>query len=221
MQLTLFNGSPRGQAGNTKILLEHLATGFTNAGGEVSRIYHLANPKDMTEATQAFEQAEVILLGFPLYTDAMPGIVKAFIESLEPRLNCPNNPKMAFLVQSGFPEAHQLRFVERYLEKLTRRLNAEHLGTIIKGNGEGTRSIKKAEHPLFTAMQQFGQELATQGHFDIAHLKAFSQPELMPKFMLPLFAMMGPLSNKLGWDTQMKENGVLAQSFVRPYDQEK
>ena len=48
----------------------------------------------------AFEKAECVLLGFPLYTDAMPGIVKAFIDRLEPFIGRKHNPPIGFLVQS-------------------------------------------------------------------------------------------------------------------------
>ena len=88
---------------------------------------------------QAFAGAECVLLGFPLYTDAMPGMVKHFIEALEPLAGRKDNPSLGFLVQSGFPEGLHSRYVERYLEKLAERLGCPYLGTIVKGNGEGVR----------------------------------------------------------------------------------
>ena len=41
---------------------------------------------------QAFADAECVWLGFPLYTDGMPGIVKTFIEALEPLKGREDNP---------------------------------------------------------------------------------------------------------------------------------
>ena len=69
-----------------------------------------------------FQEAEQVLLAFPLYTDCMPGIVKVFIESLEPLCSREGNPDVGFIVQSGFPEAIHSRYVEKYLEKPSLRL---------------------------------------------------------------------------------------------------
>jgi len=52
----------------------------------------------------------------------MPGIVKVFIESLEPLCSREGNPDVGFIVQSGFPEAIHSRYVEKYLEKPSLRL---------------------------------------------------------------------------------------------------
>jgi hypothetical protein len=69
----------------------------------------------------------------------MPGIVKDFFEALQPFMKKESNPPVAFLVQSGFPEALNSRFVEQYLISLTARLNSPYLGTLIRGGCEGVR----------------------------------------------------------------------------------
>ncbi len=81
-RLTIFNGSPRGRKGNTPLLMEHFLKGFTSLEGRSGEIYHLNHLQDAASFSQAFGEAECVWLGFPLYTDAMPGIVKAFIELL-------------------------------------------------------------------------------------------------------------------------------------------
>ncbi|MBN1877619.1 MAG: flavodoxin family protein, partial [Anaerolineae bacterium] len=82
LQLTLFNGSPRGAKGNTPVMLEQVAKGFIVAGGTVAETLHLVRQNSLTDYRDAFVDAEAVLVGFPLYTDAMPGIVKTFIEAL-------------------------------------------------------------------------------------------------------------------------------------------
>jgi hypothetical protein len=64
-----------------------------------------------------------VLLGFPLYADALSGIVKAFVETLKPFCRRENNPSISFLVQSGFPEVAYSQYVERYLERPSQRLD--------------------------------------------------------------------------------------------------
>ena len=83
MKLTIYNGSPRGEHGNTALLIKYFNAGFIAAGDNSSRVYHLAHTYRPEPLIDSFLQSDVVLLAFPLYTDAMPGLVKAFIESLE------------------------------------------------------------------------------------------------------------------------------------------
>ena len=79
-RMTLFNGSSRGRKGNTPIMLEQFAQGF----GGPTEMHHLVHLKETDKLVQAFAEAECAWIGFPLYTDAMPAVVKHFIEALEP-----------------------------------------------------------------------------------------------------------------------------------------
>ena len=120
-------------------MLEQVVKGFTANGQRTAETFHLVRQNALDSYRDAFASAEAVLLGFPLYTDAMPAIVKAFIEALSPLRGREDNPPVGFLVQSGFPEAVHSRHLERYLAKLAGRLGSSYLGTIVKGGGEGTR----------------------------------------------------------------------------------
>jgi multimeric flavodoxin WrbA len=217
-RLTLFNGSPRGAKGNTPIMLEQFAEGFASLPGRSSEMHHLAQVSKTEEFVQAFRKAECVWLGFPLYTDAMPGLVKGFIEALEPLRGGPN-PPIGFLVQSGFPEATHSRHVERYLEKLAARLGSPYLGTIVKGNGEGTRLMpESANRKLFGRLQALGRGMGETGQLDPTLLRALSKPERYPDALAPLFKLMvkTPLVN-FYWNQQLKQNGAYERRFARPY----
>lgn len=216
-RLALFNGSPRGRKGNTPLMLEQLALGF---GGPVET-YHLVQMKQTDEMVQAFAQAECAILGFPLYTDAMPAVVKHFIEALEPLVGRQGNPPLAFLVQSGFPEGLHSRYVERYLHRLAARLGSLYLGTLVKGGGEGTRHTSpEMNRPLFTTLQALGAGLAAQGRLDPAALARLATPEQIPAFLSPLLRLMTRLSaSHGGFDEMLKRNGVFDQRFARPFKQ--
>ena len=218
-RLTVFNGSPRGKTGNTQILLEQFVGGFEASAGRSHETYHLNRVSDAERFQQAFAEAEHVLLGFPLYADAMPGIVKAFIETLEPFRGRENNPSIGFLVQSGFPEAAHSRYVERYLEKLSVRLGCPYSGTIVKGNGEGVRfTPPEKNRALFQTLHQLGATYGQTGQFDPALLERLAKPERFPKWMAPVFQVM--LKTKManrGWDNPLKENGAYERRFARPY----
>ena len=79
MRLTVFNGSPRGSGSNTKILVEKFLRGFHETPGNTSEIIYLNRINKQDEFVQAFCEADHVILATPLYTDAMPAIVKTFI----------------------------------------------------------------------------------------------------------------------------------------------
>ena len=166
MHWALINGSPRGKRGNTVILLGHLARGLAETGHS-TEVVHLALPRGQATAKEQFRRAERIVLAFPLYTDAMPGQVMELVESLEEFCGRAENPPIAFLVQSGFPEAGQCRAVEHWLELFAKRLGARHLGTIVKGGVEGIQAMPQwMTRRLFRRIEALGRSLGSTGRFD-------------------------------------------------------
>lgn len=222
MRLTVYNGSPRGKAGNTEILLSKVAAGFSSLAEPDLSFVYLNSTRQREKAHESFTQSDWVLLGFPLYTDAMPGLVKAFIESLAPYVGREGNPKMAFLVQSGFPEAHHSRFVERYLEKLARRLKAPYAGTIIKGGCEGVRLMPEAmNRKLFEGLREMGADMAREGRFDPEKLKALAKPERYPRILAPLFKLILRFPKTQSyWNRQLEQNEAYDERFARPFMEE-
>ncbi|MCJ7735523.1 MAG: NAD(P)H-dependent oxidoreductase [Anaerolineales bacterium] len=214
-RITVFNGSPRGKKGNTPIMLNEFMKGF----GSEANYYDLIKVNDLDQHVQAFENAECVWLGFPLYTDGMPAVVKTFIEALEPFKGKKDNPPIGFLVQSGFPEGVHSRYVERYLAALAARLSSPYLGTIIKGNGEGTR-IMPAEmnRGLFDHLNALGRGIAEDGVLDPEILKKTARPEHYPLILGPLFRVF--LKTKMAhryFDTMLVENDAFERKDDRPF----
>ena len=214
-KLTLFNGSPRGKRGNTPILLEQFAKGF----GNPAKIHHLVYLKDTPDHVRAFAEAECVWLGFPLYTDAMPGLVKNFIEAIEPLAGRKNNPPVGFLVQSGFPEGLHSRYIERYLERLAARLGSPYLGTIVKGNGEGVRMMpSEMTRGLFENLQALGAGLAREGRLDLQVLAQIAAPERFPLYLWPVFQVFLRLPTAHSYfDNMLKKNNAFEKRFALPF----
>jgi len=214
-RLTLFNGSPRGRRGNTPILLDQFARGFS---GEIE-MHNLVRINETDKFVQAFAEAECALIGFPLYTDAMPAVTKHFIEALEPMVGRLNNPPLGFLVQSGFPEGLHSRYVERYLEKLAARLGSPYLGTVVRGNGEGTRMMPpEANRKLFENLQALGAGLAREGRLNPQVLAQIAAPERFPLYLWPVFQVFLrlPIAH-FYFDDMLKKNGVYERRSFRPF----
>ncbi|MBN1485085.1 MAG: NAD(P)H-dependent oxidoreductase [Chloroflexia bacterium] len=219
MRLTVFNGSPRGRGSNTRAMLEHLLKGFDTVPGNSHEILYLKRVQETERLVQAFAEAESVLLAFPLYTDSMPGLAKAFIEALAPLCGREHNPPLAFMVQCGFPESAHCRYVERYLQKLARRLGSRYVGTIVKGGCEGVRLMpERMNRKLFARLEGIGRTLGQDGRLDPEQLRRLARPERYPAWSMPVFTLLiktGLLSSY--WDRQLKENGVYEQRFAQPY----
>ncbi len=220
-KLTAFNGSPRGKRGNSPIILDHLMRGFTSISGNTAEIHHLQQTKNKAEFASKFKEAECVLIGFPLYTDGMPGIVKEFIEALQPLTQRESNPPLAFLVQSGFSEALHSRYVEQYLMTLADRLNSPYLGTLVRGGCEGLRlQPEKMNRKMFASLHALGQLLGEQGGFERQSVKEFCSFERISPVLVPLVKLVGKLPfMSMYWDMQLKKNNVFEDRFARPYEE--
>jgi NAD(P)H-dependent FMN reductase len=215
VQLTIFNGSPRGKVSNTKVLVDQFLDGFVSKTDNSYKIISLNTTKGSDYLVKAFEEAEKIMLAFPLYVDSMPAIVKTFIEFLEPLCGRKGNPDIGFLVQSGLPESIHSRYVERYLKKLSARLGCNYMGTIIKGGVEGIQA-KPAwmNKRLFDSFYRLGKTFGETGKFDEGIIDRLSQPEKFSKSYLWLFKLFGKL---LYWDMLLKKNHAYEKRFNKPY----
>ena len=217
--LLLLNGSPRGPRSNSMRMLTQIAAGWQAAGGAEPTVLHLAKRADFERAAAEFGEAGTVLAGMPLYTDSMPGLVAEFIEALEPLVGRAGNPRVAFLVQSGFSEPLHSRGLERYLTKLATRLRSPYAGTIVRGGGESLQMMPdEALGKLFGRLQTLGGQLALDGAFDPATLAQVAGRE---RFSAATAAAMS-LALKLPvmqfyWNQQLKKNAAWEQRFDAPY----
>jgi NAD(P)H-dependent FMN reductase len=219
MQLTVFNGSPRGKKGNTKILMDKFLDGFRKIAGNDAEVHYLDNREKRKQAARIFANSEAVIVSFPLYSDSTPGLVKEFIESLAPFKGRKGNPKLGFVVQSGFPEGIHTACVERYLEKLARRLRCPYIGTIRKGGVEGIqRKTEKANRPLYRDFETLGESFGRTGSFDPAIVERFKKPERLPRAIFPLFYIMMKFGiMDMGWNRLLKASDAFAKRLDRPF----
>ena len=219
MRLMLCNGSCRGKRSNTAILLKHFTDGFMATQGNSYELAYLLRLKEHPAFAEELRKADAAIIAFPLYTDSMPAIVKDFIETLDARKG--NMPALGFIIQSGYPETIHSRFVEKYCEKLARRLNARYIGTIIRGGIEGIQ----AKPPLLTrrifmAFRSLGRHFGVTKEFHPIMQKKLAGRNRMSIFGRIMFRILKitGISN-LHWNNVLKKNGVFERRFDRPYKQ--
>ena len=122
-------------------------------------------------------------------------------------------------MQSGFPEGLHSRYVERYLEKLAERLGSPYLGTVVKGNGEGVRSMPPgATQHLFEGLQSLGMGLAREGKLDPQVLARIAAPERYPAILDPVFRIFLhlPIAHSY-FDGMLKKNDAYERRFAQPF----
>jgi len=221
--LLLLNGSPRGERSNSMKMLKRVAEGWVRGGGAQPEVLHLARREQFQRAVEAFAGSDAVLLGMPLYTDAMPALVKAYIEALAPRVEAAQsggvNPTLAYLVQSGFPEAAHSRPLERYLQKLAVRMGSQYAGTIVRGSGESLQAMpEQANRKLWARLEVLGEQLARDGRFGAAELKAIAGIERFSPFavMLATLACRIP-AIQFYWNGMLKKNSAWERRFTAPY----
>lgn len=219
MKLTVINGSPRGKSSNTRILVDRMLDGFRSVeSGYSIEVIYLKGRKNHDAGVAALRTSDIAIIAFPLYTDCMPGIVKEFIETIDPTHFDNPDLKLGFLVQSGFPEGHHAVYISRYLEKLTRRLGARYLGTVVKGGVEGIQIQPGWMKRFLDQFYDLGQYLAMRMEFNAEIMERLANPEHLSWFMRQFYRALKAtgLSNYY-WNSQLKQNRAYSERFAQPY----
>lgn len=214
MKLSVINGSPRGVKSNSKVITDWILSSLDESI-QTSEFYAVKT-KTHSQAVESISNDSVVLMVFPLYTDAMPAILKLFFEELESIRDKTKNVRAYFVVQSGFLGANHCRYVERYLVHLSKYMGFEYMGTAIKPSGEGLRSmpdfmIRKTRR-LFNVL---GSDIQAGKKFDeqtLGRLANFERPGALLKFMMKNKRM-----SEMFMKGMLKQNGVYENRNDQPY----
>ena len=218
MKLAIINASPRGNKSNSRLLATHFLNGYYTIHADKIEIHNLASLQKMDNHLKAFCEAETAIIFLPLYTDAMPGILKDFMEKAY--LNNQKPKKLAFVIQSGFPEAYHSIFVERYLKKYTKRLGTNYTGSIIKGGVEGIQIMPPwMTKKLFNRFIKLGEYFAKNTVWDPKIKAKLMKPYHFSAFRIILLKILifTGLSNYY-WNSNLKKNKAFNKRFAKPYD---
>lgn len=219
MQLAIFNGSPRGQKGNSALLIRWLKSGIEPNSDVVVETHCINNLNEHDSYTSSLKSADMALVVFPLYADGMPGMTMAFLETLEPLRKSLGSLRLGFVVHSGFPEATHSRAIEKYLEWLAAELGAQYAGTVVMGGSESLRyASPKNTAAKETLFAQLGERLVKEGRFPAELIKQAVGMERIPSavgFLLKILAKTSMFQSM--WISQLKKNNVYSERSARPY----
>lgn len=215
MKLTIYNGSPRGNASNSGKIADFLCEGFSS---NTTVAKHNINKPDNHDKAIA-ENSDAYFVVFPLYADAMPYAVKLFFEKMDESKTLFKNKPIYYFIHSGFPEAKQSRLLERYLKYFTKILGAKYMGTAIMGNSEMVRHMSeesKRRAKIQKYMQLFAKDIMEGNPINAEIVKYFKGMETMPKFVMFLLKKFPNVFNK-GFDFMFKRNGAYDKRYNQPY----
>lgn len=220
----LLNGSPRGRESNSRLILSWLLSGLSEGAqdleGRVPPILDLARRGEREAQLRAFQEAEEIVLAFPLYTDSAPSLVKDFLEALAGLgLESIRGKRLAFIVQSGFPEAIHSETIALWLSRTCARLGLTFAGVINRGGIEGIRVQPESwVAKTKAAFIEAGKEFAQTGVFSVElreRLAGRRRIGRLTRIVYPILALTG-LPN-FYWNMMLKRNGAYDRRFDAPY----
>lgn len=108
MKITVFNGSPRAERGNTCIMVEEFSKGAQKAGADVEHVFLVKKEishcrgcfscwgtspgkcvidDDMKELLEKFIESDIVVFATPVYVDNVTGVTKQFMDRLLPLLD--------------------------------------------------------------------------------------------------------------------------------------
>lgn len=213
MNTIILNGSPKGNSKNcnSRIFAEEFVKDMKNPC-ELKCIANI-DPKELARYVEGFDTIIIIL---PLYIHAMPGIVMKFIEMLEPATT--KDKSIGFILQAGFIETAQERFVEAYFADLAKQLNRNYLGTVSKGEAAGIYMYPKMFKKVFKLLNDLGRAYEETHAFDKDIVKKLGKPYELSKLMLSLLNIVNKVGlSNVGWHRELKKNKAFDKRLDRPF----
>ncbi|WP_019910911.1 hypothetical protein [Paenibacillus sp. HW567] len=202
MKIALINGSPKGGPSNSGLLLEKLKPFITESNELTS--YRVNVQQLKPEQYRELNEADVMVLAFPLYFDAIPShLLRMMVELENHRQNEPGNPNLIVyaLINNGFYEGHQCTIAADIVSNWCSRCGFR-FGMAV-GNGAGEMldiKVPLGKGPLKnlgTAMTQLSTAILTQS----SAKSLFIQPNF-PRILWRLSA------TYFFWHRQAKQNGL-------------
>ncbi len=205
MKLTIFNGSPRGKASNSRVLSNKFSKGFLMSEDQKEEYFLIEHQGKYENLIEMVENGELFYIIFPLYVDSMPGMVKEFIDILEPLRGKLKGKKFIYHIHCGFPEEIHLYGLKKYLVLLTKMLNGQLIGVITSGGSEGSRFFPD-KYKFFLNLEELGKIYRETGKLDeelIEKLKKRKQFKGFSMMVLKLLNKTGILNAM--WNKSLKK----------------
>jgi hypothetical protein len=221
----LLVGSPKGKASTSHVLGTALLKRL-EAGGmeteEITILEGLRSPEARDRLLKAMDSASLVIVSFPLYVDALPAplvqVLELVAQSQKPAAavhpSAGTRPKIASLVQCGFPETFQNRPALDIMRKFAAEAGYDWAGGLAMGMGGAV-----ARNPLDKATGMARNVVKALDLAAVALLAGNAIPEeavtLMGKPLMPKWIYL--FAANFGMKSQAKKHGVRKAMYAKPY----
>ena len=211
MNTLIINGSPNGRKGNTELLCRRFIKGMQTE----PEVRYVAEEKADALASY-MDGFDRILFFFPLYVNAMPGIVKRLFEHMKPD----SEKSVGYFIQSGFEEAAHSDYLCAILKNFSRRMGYRDLGLVVAGGMAGVRFMPEAMNKkLFARLEQAGALYEQSGRFDEESIKHFGKLYRYTKAQARRNQRMRKLGlTNIFWNSMIKKNKAFKKRFDKPFE---
>ena len=212
----LLVGSPRGEASTSASLGNYLLKALEKSGFNTSKAYihRLVNRKEkIDELLTMVNNANLIVLSFPLYVDSLPAPVIKAMELIRDNRNKNQNQDFIAVSNCGFPESSQIEVALEICKNFADELNFTWRGGLAFGGGEAVHGKPLEERGGMVRNVIKGLDITAE-HLSRGESIPNEAIELVSKKVIPsgMYTMMG----NLGWRIQARRYGALKSMKNQP-----
>lgn len=221
MNALILVGSPKGRTSASWMLGSRLAEGLQDHGVTVQygMVHHeLRSGEGAGKLLDLVDSSDLVVLAFPLYVDSLPAPLTRLLELVAERRGrtaAAGSPRLAVIVQCGFPEAHQCDTAIGICRRFAGSAGMRWAGALAMGMGgslEGDfKRMPGGGKKILDALGKAAEALARGGDIPDDAKALFARP-LMPR---RFYTMIG----NLGWRLKMRKNKAQRPIGYRPYAQ--
>lgn len=210
--ILLLNGSTRVK-GNSLHICESLEQCFINkeVNVKIESIQQHFNKKDIKNMEEDFKNTDVIGLVAPLYVDALPYPVIAFLEEIEERFGAILKNKDFFvIVQCNFPQSFRNDPVVLSCECFAKELDMKFLGgltyggSVVRIEGKSLEKAGKEGERMICALDWLAEDVVNNREIS-KEAKDLFKNDIHPLFIRP-FIVVGNIVFKQAKKKYMKSN---------------
>ncbi len=215
----LLVGSPRTKKSTSASLGGYLFEQLDARGIETRtvQIYtSLYSQERMNAMYEAIDNADLVVLAFPLYVDSLPAPVTAALEKIAAhRKGNPSTRRLAAIANCGFPEADHNKTALAICSEFARQNGFTWMGSLALGAGEGIvhgiplNELDGRAIPLKKALDLTAEAFASGNPIPQ------SARDLLAKPIIP--SWMYTLQGQFGWQQQAKQYGMQKELKRQPY----
>ena len=218
--ILLLVGSPKSASSTSNSLGDYLISHLEQLDLSVDKeyIYKLVRKKEgQKKLLTKVEEADMIILAFPLYIDCLPAGVIEALELIADRRKSKKDRKkqrFAIIINCGFPETQHNNTAIAICKIFAREVGFEWKGALSLGMGGaiGGRSLEDRGGMVRNVIK--GLDLAVQALAEGEDIPE-EATELFGKKIIPisLYTKVG----NMGWNRQAKKYGVRKKIEDQPY----